>query len=107
MGGKGRHDSRSSHGEFHVSSGEHNPLFTIASYVNVVQTYTFKPNQRLTFLCGENGSGKSAVLSAIVFGLGKTAKQVGRGTANSDFIRTGEKSTTVEIKLLNRGEDAW
>ena len=72
-----------------------------------MQTYTFKPNQRLTFLCGENGSGKSAVLSAIVFGLGKTAKQVGRGTANSDFIRTGEKSTTVEIKLLNRGEDAW
>jgi len=65
------------------------------------------PNQRLNFLCGENGSGKSAVLTAIVFGLGGTARMSSRGTTNKAFIRTHQTSATVEIALANVGEHSY
>ena len=32
--------------------------------------FDYKPTERLNFLNGSNGSGKSAILTAIVFGLG-------------------------------------
>ena len=54
-------------------------------YYNVIiflQKYSFSPNQRLNFLTGENGSGKSAVLTAIVFVLGGTARMSSRGSSN-------------------------
>ena len=69
--------------------------------------YSFQPNQRLNFLCGENGSGKSAVLTAIVFGLGGSARTSSRGNSNKGFIRTGQTSAVVEIKLCNEGEKAY
>ena len=69
--------------------------------------YHFDPNQRLTFLCGENGSGKSAVLTAIVFALGGSARTSSRGNSNKGFIRTGQNSARVEIKLANVGERSY
>jgi len=71
------------------------------------ETFSYKPNQRLNFLCGVNGSGKSAVLTAIVFGLGGTARMASRGSSNKGFIRTGQSSATVEIRLCNQGEDRY
>merc|ERR1719460_3549749 len=68
------------------------------------ETFTFQPNQRLTFLSGENGSGKSAVLTAIVFVLGGSARTASRGSSNREFIRSGQTSALVEIKMLNIGE---
>lgn len=61
----------------------------------------------MNFLCGENGSGKSAVLTAIVFGLGGTARMSNRGNSNKGFIRTGQNSAVVEIKLCNQGENKY
>merc|ERR1719394_1009192 len=71
------------------------------------EVYSFQPNQRLNFLCGENGSGKSAVLSAIVFGLGGSARTANRGTTNKGFIRTGQTSAVVEIRLDNTGDRSY
>eukprot|EP00092_Neocalanus_flemingeri_P032878 GFUD01035757.1.p1 GENE.GFUD01035757.1~~GFUD01035757.1.p1 ORF type:complete len:1072 (-),score=401.60 GFUD01035757.1:161-3376(-) len=71
------------------------------------ELYHFIPNQRLTFLSGENGSGKSAVLTAIVFALGGSARTSNRGSSNKGFIRTGQNSAVVEIKLLNVGESSY
>lgn len=71
------------------------------------EKYHFRPNQRLNFLIGENGSGKSAILTAIIFGLGGNAKNTNRGNANKGFIRTGQSSATVEVKICNSGKDPF
>jgi len=71
------------------------------------ETFSYVPNQRINFLAGENGSGKSAVLTAIVFGLGGSARTSNRGTSNKGFIRTGQSSANVEIKLANVGENSY
>ena len=47
---------------------------------------------------------QSAVLTAIVFGLGGSARTSNRGTANKGFIRNGQNSATVEITLSNEGK---
>ena len=77
------------------------------TWISLLQKFTFVPNQRLNFLCGENGSGKSAVLTAIVFALGGTARMANRGTSNKGFIRTNQTSATVEITLANLGENHY
>lgn len=71
------------------------------------EKYHFRPNQRLNFLIGENGSGKSAILTAILFGLGGNARDSNRGNSNKGFIRTGQSSANVEIKICNRGKDTF
>jgi len=71
------------------------------------ESFSYTPNQRINFLAGENGSGKSAVLTAIVFGLGGSARTSNRGSSNKGFIRTGQNSALVEIKLCNVGEMSY
>jgi len=71
------------------------------------ESFSYTPNQRINFLAGENGSGKSAVLTAIVFGLGGSARTSNRGSSNKGFIRTGQNSALVEIKLCNVGERCY
>ena len=82
-------------------------LFDNIFHVFFFQKFDFLPNQRLNFLVGENGSGKSAILAAITFALGGSAKITNRGSSNKSFIRTGEPSATVEIKLCNVGEKSF
>jgi hypothetical protein len=69
--------------------------------------FTYTPIDRLNFLSGVNGSGKSAVLAAITFALGGSARMSNRGSANRNFIRTNQASANVEISLYNRGENAY
>jgi chromosome segregation ATPase len=63
--------------------------------------------QVLVTFSGVNGSGKSAVLTGIVFGLGGTARTSNRGSSNKAFIRNGQNRATVEIHLYNGGENAY
>ncbi len=45
-------------------------------------------------------------MTAIVFGLGGSARTSNRGTANKGFIRSGQSSASVEVHLWNGGESA-
>ncbi|CCE61756.1 hypothetical protein TPHA_0B00840 [Tetrapisispora phaffii CBS 4417] len=56
---------------------------------------------RLNFIVGNNGSGKSAVLTAITIGLGAKASDTNRGNSLKDLIREGCNSTKITIVLEN------
>ncbi|OWF41408.1 Structural maintenance of chromosomes protein 6 [Mizuhopecten yessoensis] len=61
----------------------------------------------VNFLMGRNGSGKSAVITALVVGLGGKANVTSRGNTIKSFIKTGKQTAEVMIKLRNRGPDAY
>ncbi|OWA51538.1 hypothetical protein BV898_16017 [Hypsibius exemplaris] len=46
---------------------------------------------QVSFVTGHNGSGKSAILAAIVAGLGARANATNRGGKISDLIKHGER----------------
>ncbi|WAR24321.1 SMC6-like protein [Mya arenaria] len=52
-------------------------------------------------------SGKSAVVNALVVGLGGKASSTNRGSKMKGFILTGKQTAEVEIKLRNQGPDAF
>lgn len=45
----------------------------------------------MNFVCGHNGSGKSAVLTAITLCLGGKTAATNRGSALKTFIKEGEE----------------
>ncbi|KAK7485360.1 hypothetical protein BaRGS_00023459 [Batillaria attramentaria] len=61
----------------------------------------------VNFIVGNNGSGKSAVVTALVVGLGGKAAVTNRGTQIKSFIKYGKQTGEVEIRLRNRGPDAY
>ena len=71
------------------------------------EVFDYIPKRKVNFLTGVNGSGKSAVMSALIFGLGGGSKITNRGSANKNLIRTGQGQASVEISLYNRGETAY
>ena len=71
------------------------------------EVFDYFPTRKVNFLTGVNGSGKSAVMSALIFGLGGGSKITNRGSANKNLIRTGQGQASVEISLYNRGETAY
>ncbi|THH10198.1 hypothetical protein EW145_g1501 [Phellinidium pouzarii] len=68
-------------------------------------SFTFGP--QINFIIGHNGSGKSAVLSAITVALGSKAATTGRGTGIKSFIREGQSAAEVTITIKNEGDDAY
>ncbi|KAG7465711.1 hypothetical protein MATL_G00156340 [Megalops atlanticus] len=67
--------------------------------------FQFGPN--VNFIVGNNGSGKSAILTALIVGLGGKATVTNRGASLKGFVRNGESSADVIIRLRNRGSDAY
>lgn len=61
----------------------------------------------INFVIGENGSGKSAVLTAITLCLGGKASTTNRGGSLKSFIKGGQENARLTIKLKNEGEDAY
>jgi chromosome segregation ATPase len=59
--------------------------------------------KNVNFIVGENGSGKSAVLTSIILGLGGAIGIAGRGTKKASVIKHGKPQADVVIELYNEG----
>eukprot|EP00271_Cylindrocystis_brebissonii_P021174 TRINITY_DN7435_c0_g1_i2.p1 TRINITY_DN7435_c0_g1~~TRINITY_DN7435_c0_g1_i2.p1 ORF type:complete len:1057 (-),score=240.95 TRINITY_DN7435_c0_g1_i2:990-4160(-) len=59
--------------------------------------------KHVNFITGQNGSGKSAILTALCVAFGSKAKGTQRALQLSDFIKIGENNASVEIVLCNEG----
>ncbi|XP_054533673.1 structural maintenance of chromosomes protein 6 isoform X4 [Pan troglodytes] len=51
--------------------------------------------------------GKSAVLTALIVGLGGRAVATNRGSSLKGFVKDGQNSADISITLRNRGDDAF
>lgn len=58
-------------------------------------------------IIGRNGSGKSAILTALVVGLGGKASLTNRGNSIKGFVKAGKNSGSIEIQLHNGGPMAY
>ncbi|NXS57432.1 SMC6 protein, partial [Brachypteracias leptosomus] len=67
----------------------------------------FQFGSNLNFVVGNNGSGKSSVLTALIVGLGGKATATNRGSSLKMFVRDGETSADISITLRNQGRDAY
>ncbi|KAI7868513.1 P-loop containing nucleoside triphosphate hydrolase protein [Spinellus fusiger] len=62
---------------------------------------------KINFVIGHNGSGKSAILTALTIALGAKATSTNRGKKLNSLIREGANAALVIIHLTNQGPDAF
>ncbi|XP_017277077.1 structural maintenance of chromosomes protein 6 [Kryptolebias marmoratus] len=67
----------------------------------------FQFGPHVNFIVGNNGSGKSAILTALIVGLGGKATVTNRGVSLKDFVKAGENTADITVKLRNKGADAY
>ncbi|KAJ3416307.1 Structural maintenance of chromosomes protein 6 [Chytridiales sp. JEL 0842] len=65
----------------------------------------FNPN--INFVIGHNGSGKSAILTALTVCLGGKATFTNRGSSIKSLLKEGTTGGTVSVTLRNQGPDAY
>ncbi|KAL8856923.1 MAG: hypothetical protein Q9178_006512 [Gyalolechia marmorata] len=61
----------------------------------------------INFIIGHNGSGKSAILTAITICLGGKATATNRGQSLKSFIKEGTDSAVLSVKIKNKGDSAY
>jgi chromosome segregation ATPase len=61
----------------------------------------------INFIVGENGSGKSAVLTALTLCLGGKASDTNRGGSLRSFIKEGREHSSIIVQIKNAGSDAY
>lgn len=69
--------------------------------------YEFVLGPLINFVCGKNGSGKSAILTAIILCLGGKASATNRGASMKKFIKEGAEQARIICRIKNQGEDAY
>ncbi|OLY84311.1 Structural maintenance of chromosomes protein 6 [Smittium mucronatum] len=62
---------------------------------------------RLNFINGENGSGKSAILTALTVALGGKASSTNRSSNMQGFIKENAQKSTIKVWMYNEGSDAY
>ncbi|KAK9498745.1 hypothetical protein O3M35_003312 [Rhynocoris fuscipes] len=67
----------------------------------------FNFGDRINFISGKNGSGKSAILTALVIGLGGKTKDTNRGQSLKNLIKFGQNSAQIDITLQNEGPSSF
>lgn len=102
-----------------LTIGDHSSSPTGSGDIGVIESITMKnfmchhllgPFQfgpHVNFIVGNNGSGKSAILTALIVGLGGKATITNRGASLKGFVKNGESTADVTVKLRNRGADAF
>ena len=71
------------------------------------KNYEFELGPLINFICGKNGSGKSAILTAIQLCLGGKAAATNRGQSLKNFIREGSDTGSITVKIKNQGNGAY
>lgn len=61
----------------------------------------------VNFITGQNGSGKSAILTALCIAFGCRAKDTQRASKLNQFIKTGCSYAIVQVDIKNEGPDAF
>lgn len=61
----------------------------------------------INFIIGHNGSGKSAVMTALTLCLGGKATSTNRGQSLKSFIKEGEEKGLLAVKIKNQGSSAF
>ena len=61
----------------------------------------------INFIIGHNGSGKSAVLTALTLCLGVKATHTNRGSNLKSLIKEGQDNATLAVKIKNQGDNAY
>ncbi|KAL9549784.1 hypothetical protein MBANPS3_005045 [Mucor bainieri] len=62
---------------------------------------------KINFIIGHNGSGKSAILTAITVALGASAGATNRAKTIGSFIKEGTSAAIVTIHITNNGTNAY
>ncbi|TIB65355.1 hypothetical protein E3P77_02739 [Wallemia ichthyophaga] len=88
-----------------------------AGIIQYVEVYNFMCHKylsspvdlgpQLNFIIGHNGSGKSAILTAITLALGGRATATNRGSSLKSFIKSGQSQAQIILKLKNEGTEAY
>ena len=71
------------------------------------ENYIFDLGPLINFICGKNGSGKSAILTAITLCLGGKASSTNRGQSLKSFIKEGKESASITVRIRNKGDGAY
>ncbi|KAJ5999203.1 hypothetical protein N7451_007013 [Penicillium sp. IBT 35674x] len=61
----------------------------------------------INFICGKNGSGKSAVLTALTLCLGGKASATNRGQSLKNFVKEGKENSNIIVRIKNQGDGAY
>jgi chromosome segregation ATPase len=69
--------------------------------------FTYELGPLINFICGKNGSGKSAILTALTLCLGGKASSTNRGQSLKSFIREGQDKAIITVKIKNHGDGAY
>lgn len=61
---------------------------------------TVYPGQQLNILIGPNGTGKSAIVAAIILGMGGSTKILSEHNKLSDYVKNGKDRATIRLVLF-------
>lgn len=92
-----------------------NNMVAESGIIESITCYNFMCHERLhvelgpliNFIVGENGSGKSAVLTALTLCLGGKASDTNRGGSLKSFVKEGRDHGRLVVKIKNAGSDAY
>jgi chromosome segregation ATPase len=100
--------------DFHATTNKQN-IATDSGIIEEIQCINFMCHEHLTvslgplinFIIGHNGSGKSAVLTALTICLGGKAAATNRAQNLKSLIKEGKDHSNVQVRIKNQGALAY